>query len=145
MSFNQATFIGNLGQDATRNKVGDQTVCNFSIAVNKKTKDKEETLWIQPKRTLSRGRALGSAPATASRPRLRRRPVGRFRRRPLNMRRKLFGCENGPLTVRLFNEDDPDGYVVFVDRDENVVMSILRREFEAMIAALQAQAKYEDK
>jgi hypothetical protein len=61
------------------------------------------------------------------------------------MRRKLFGCENGPLTVRLFNEDDPDGYVVFVDRDENVVMSILRREFEAMIAALQAQAKYEDK
>jgi single-strand DNA-binding protein len=47
MSFNQATFIGNLGQDATRNKVGDQTVCNFSIAVNKKTKDKEETLWIR--------------------------------------------------------------------------------------------------
>lgn len=48
MSFNQATFTGNLGQDATRNKVGDQTVCNFSIAVNvRKGKDKEEVLWVR--------------------------------------------------------------------------------------------------
>jgi single-strand DNA-binding protein len=47
MSFNQATFIGNLGQDATRNQVGESTVCNFSIAVNVKKKGVEETLWVR--------------------------------------------------------------------------------------------------
>jgi single-strand DNA-binding protein len=47
MSFNQAMFIGNLGQDATRNVVGDSTVCNFSIAVNIKKKGVEEVLWVR--------------------------------------------------------------------------------------------------
>jgi single-strand DNA-binding protein len=47
MSFNQAMFIGNLGSDATRNVVGDSTVCNFSIAVNIKKKGVEEVMWIR--------------------------------------------------------------------------------------------------
>ncbi len=47
MSFNQATFIGNLGQDAERRTVGEQTVCNFSIAVNRKVKGEETVQWIR--------------------------------------------------------------------------------------------------
>lgn len=47
MSFNQATFTGNLGGDAERKQVGDTTVCNFSLAVNQKRKGEEVTLWIR--------------------------------------------------------------------------------------------------
>lgn len=47
MSFNNATFTGNLGADAERRVVGDQTVCNFSVAVNQRRKGEEVTLWVR--------------------------------------------------------------------------------------------------
>lgn len=44
---NQCNFIGRLGRDPEENHMpsGD-TVCNFSIAVGWKTKDKEGTEWV---------------------------------------------------------------------------------------------------
>lgn len=43
-SFNNATFTGNLGKDAERRQVGDQTVCNFSIAVNGRN---DSVMWVE--------------------------------------------------------------------------------------------------
>lgn len=49
MSVNKVMLLGNLGKDPEVKKVGDQSVCNFSIATSEKwTKDgetKEKTEW----------------------------------------------------------------------------------------------------
>lgn len=47
MSFNNATFTGNLGRDAERKQVGDSTVCNFSVAVSYRKKGEEHTMWVE--------------------------------------------------------------------------------------------------
>jgi len=48
---NKCTFIGNLGKIPETKTVGDSTVCNFSLAMNEKWKDKsgedkEKTEWV---------------------------------------------------------------------------------------------------
>lgn len=46
-SLNQCQFIGNLGRDPeTRYLPSGESVCNFSIGVGWKTKDKEGTEWV---------------------------------------------------------------------------------------------------
>ncbi len=47
MSHNRAEFIGNLGSDARIARVAEQSVANFSIAVNEKYKDQETTIWVR--------------------------------------------------------------------------------------------------
>lgn len=47
MSHNRAEFIGNIGSDARIAQVGDQSVANFSIAVNEKRKGEETTTWVR--------------------------------------------------------------------------------------------------
>jgi single-strand DNA-binding protein len=41
-SYNHSTFIGNLTRDPEARKAGDQEVAGFTIAVNKKSKGKED-------------------------------------------------------------------------------------------------------
>lgn len=43
---NQCNFIGRLGKDPESRQAGDTTVCNFSLAVGWKTKDKEGAEWV---------------------------------------------------------------------------------------------------
>jgi len=40
------TAYGNVGSDPEQREAGSSTVTNFSLAVNRKTKDEETTTWI---------------------------------------------------------------------------------------------------
>jgi single-strand DNA-binding protein len=43
---NQVNFIGNIGRIETKQIADGKTVCKFSLAITEKSKDKEETLWM---------------------------------------------------------------------------------------------------
>jgi single-strand DNA-binding protein len=43
---NSGTFAGNIGRDAETKTVGQNTVTNFSVAVNTGWGDKKSTLWV---------------------------------------------------------------------------------------------------
>lgn len=46
MSFAQLTLVGNVGQMPEFKTVKDKTVCNFSMAVNRKVKGEKITTWF---------------------------------------------------------------------------------------------------
>ena len=43
---NSCTFIGNIGKKPETRQAGENKVCNFSIACNKKIKGENQTTWI---------------------------------------------------------------------------------------------------
>ena len=46
MSLNVCTFSGRLGKDATTKKIKDNTVANFSVAVDVGYGDTKDTMWL---------------------------------------------------------------------------------------------------